>query len=219
MDVASTVKQAVYEALSMLQEVELSLPFFHPLTCPLHYHLNFRVYLKKMTINKHIISSFIILHLFAIFALSSPLNSTILRLPQTRNTLQKSQTWPAGTLYDDVPSKEDITLLIQAQQSLPKHPAQLNQDAKDLYALIRTLQVVGKPDRSVSQSWSRRYHYVQANVKIKAEGFTEGGLLDVLKELYLLVTRYGPANLSIDVLLDDSVVALLTLGFEDGSIV
>ena len=78
-----------------------------------------------------------------------------------------------------------------------------------------------KPNRAVapkSQCWRQKYHYVEANACVK-DGFTEGGLVVVLNELNFLVGKNGPADLLVDVLIDNTVAALLTLEFDDGSII
>ena len=167
------------------------------------------------------ICSFIILNFLSSLAVSTPLNSTILRLPQSNSSLAKPHGWPPGLTYDNVPAEEDISLIIDPHQNLPKHPTQIAQDAKDLGALIRVLTAALKPNRSVapkSQCWRQKYHYVEANACVKSS-FTERELVDVLNELYLLVGKNGPADLLVDVIIDDTVAALLTLEFEDGSIV
>ncbi|KAL6717687.1 hypothetical protein ACLMJK_005602 [Lecanora helva] len=174
-----------------------------------------------MTVKKDLFYISIVLSLLTGFALSVPLNSSVLTLPQVNGTLSKPGTWPPGLTFDDVPAKEDISLIISPHQNLPKHPAQINQDVKDLSALIRVVKASMKPDRSVaprSQCWRQRYHYVEANACVKSS-LNEQELFDVLNDLYRLIGNYGPADLLVDVLIDNTVAALLTLEFDDGSFV
>ena len=104
----------------------------------------------NMAVKRATVDVFIILHLITIFATSVPLNSTILSLPQSNHSVTKPGTWPPGLTLDDVPGKEDISLIINPHQNLPKHPSQIDQDANDLDALIRILTATMKPNRAVA---------------------------------------------------------------------